>query len=508
MPRRPIALPPAVVPLAQESGRSLRWRLHQGFKAAILNGQLGPGARLPSTRALAAALGMSRSTVVEAFDQLAAEGFVERRTGSGTFVSRQLSTLRATNQAAPPHRENPRRRPAQRIQPLAGVPDERSATTRPPPFSPCEPDATLFPHRLWARMLSRHARAPMHPGAALSPAGLPRLRQALAAHLTLSRGVTANPEHVIITSGARQALHLCAHALLDPGDHVWCEDPGYPEARAAFTLAGAHPVSVPVDGAGIDVDTAQRLAPHARAAYATPSHQFPTGVVMTLERRLRLLDWAARNDAWILEDDYDSEFCYDNRPLPALQGLDSHQSVVYIGTLNKVTYPGLRLGYLVAPPVIANAFASAAAIMSLSPPMAVQAAAADFISEGHLTQHITRMRAAYRERQHLLISELDRHLGDHISVEPKPVGMHILAALRHLSAENVAQRGSARGLDLRTLSGYARLPMPREAIVIGYTHLPPERIRSAVHELAQILSEASSSTRPLAIRPDISGPPP
>jgi GntR family transcriptional regulator / MocR family aminotransferase len=186
-------------------------------------------------------------------------------------------------------------------------------------------------------MLSRRARAPARPAAYRETAGLQELRQALAAHLTLSRGVTADPERVIITSGARQALHLCAHVLLDPGDSVWCEDPGYPEARAAITLAGAHAVPVRVDAAGFDVEAAQRRAPDARAAYVTPSHQFPTGVSMTLERRLRLLDWAAGQEAWIVEDDYDSEFCYDNRPLPALQGLDAHESVIYIGLRGSVS---------------------------------------------------------------------------------------------------------------------------------------------------------------------------
>ncbi len=482
MPRRPVTTLPAVIPLARDTGRSLRWRIHKGFKDAILTGQLESGTRLPSTRTLASSLGVSRSTVVEAFDQLAAEGFLDRRPGSGTYVSRQLATLRATDRTGAPG-TNPARRPAHRAS--AGA---REHAVLPRPFTPCEPDATLFPHRLWARLLARHARTPGTSEAAPGPAGLPQLRKALAAHLVLSRGVTAAPEQIIVVSGAQQALHLCAHALLDPGDAVWCEDPGYLEARAAVALAGARPVPVPVDGDGLDVDLATDLAPHARAAYVTPSHQFPTGNVMGLARRLRLLDWAARNGTWIVEDDYDSEFCYDNRPLPALQGLDDHQSVVYVGTLNKIAYRGLRLGYLIAPPAVTDAFLAVADTMSTSPPVAVQSAMADFISEGHLSQHIGRMRTTYRERRQLLVDELHRVLGDRIQLEPASRGMHILATLNAVPNEYLARRGTARGLDLRMLSDYTQTPMSREAIVLGYTHLRPEQIRSAVVDLASLLS--------------------
>jgi GntR family transcriptional regulator/MocR family aminotransferase len=472
MPRRPVPAQPSVIPLARDTGRSLRWRIHQGFKDAILTGQLEAGARLPSTRTLAGSLGVSRSTVVEAFDQLAAEGFLDRRAGSGTYVSRQVAAPRATGRTGGTH---PARRPARRAP--AGV-----RAVPPRPFTPCEPDTALFPHRLWARLFARHARAPATP----DPAGLARLRKALAAHLVLSRGVTATPEQIVVVSGARQAIHLCAHTLLDPGDEVWCEDPGYLEARAAFALAGARPAPVPVDADGLDVARAAARTPHARAAYVTPSHQFPTGSVMGLGRRLRLLDWAVGNGTWIVEDDYDSEFCYDNRPLPALQGLDDHQSVVYVGTLNKVAYPGLRLGYLVAPTPVADAFLAAAGTISTAPPVTVQSAMADFIAEGHLSQHIARTRAVYRERQQLLVDELRRALGDRVRLEPAARGMHIVATIDDPPAD-LAERGAARGLDLRMLSSYTETPLAGDAVVLGYTHLPPERIRSAVDDLASVL---------------------
>lgn len=275
--------------------------------------------------------------------------------------------------------------------------------------------------------------------------------------------------------------------MLNPGDAVWCEDPGYPAARTTLALAGVRVEPVPVDEDGVDVDAGIRRAPAARAAYVTPSHQFPTGSVMGLGRRLRLLDWAARHDAWILEDDYDSEFCYD-RPLSALQGIDEHESVIYLGTLNKITYPGLRLGYLVVPESVVDAFASVADATSVGPPVATQAAFADFIAEGRLSQHITRMRELYQQRQELVLSEFAEHAGGGITIRPKPTGMHVLGTLNHYTAEHVAQRGLARGLDLRTLAGYALTQPQPDALVIGYTHLSPADIRSAARTLGRILS--------------------
>jgi GntR family transcriptional regulator/MocR family aminotransferase len=373
-----------------------------------------------------------------------------------------------------------RRRPSLEVE--AGV----LADGPPAAFTPCEPDATIFPHRTLARLVARNTGSVSIVGEAGHPAGLQRLRQALAAHLTLSRGVTTDADRIIIVSGARQALHLAAETVLDPGDRVWCEDPGYPAARVTLTLAGARVAPVPVDDDGLDVDAGARAAPDARAAYVTPSHQFPTGAVMGMGRRLSLLDWAARNDAWILEDDYDSEFCYGSRPLPALQGLDEHDAVIYIGTLNKVTYPGMRLGYLVVPDDVVDPFVAMAAAMSVAPPAAAQAAFADFVADGHLAQHIARMRGVYEERRQLLLTEIERHAGDRMTVAPETVGMNVLGTLRHDSAERVAGRGRARGLDLRTLAGYALARETPETLVLGYTHLDADRIRAAARVLGEI----------------------
>jgi GntR family transcriptional regulator / MocR family aminotransferase len=494
VPRHPVNLPPSVLPLAGEDGRPLRWRLHQGLKAAILAGQLGPGARLPSSRALAQSLRVSRSTVVEAFDQLVAEGLLEQRRGSGTYVSKRLAALPAAGLARRRGTATARRRRAQRAPEPAAVPTDWPGG--PPPFTPCEPDADLFPHHTWARMLARHARTPGPLTTASMPAGLPRLRTALAAHLTWSRGVIASPEQVIVVSGALQALQLCTYALLDPGDRVWFEDPGYPAARAGLRLAGLRLVPVPVDSDGVDVQAGRRLAPDARAAYVTPSHQFPTGAILGFDRRLQLLEWAAEQDAWIFEDDYDSEFNYaGHRPLPALQGLDGQQSVVYIGTLNKITFRGLRVAYLVVPESACEAVTATAAVMSLSPPAVVQAAAADFIGDGHLAQHITRTRTVYRERHEFVVEQFARHLGEYVHLEPQRVGMHVLARLRQASATEVAGRAAGRGLDLRTLDSYAEAGGNPDTLVIGYTHLTPARCRVAVRDFATIVTDLARRPR-------------
>jgi GntR family transcriptional regulator/MocR family aminotransferase len=297
-----------------------------------------------------------------------------------------------------------------------------------------------------------------------------------------------------VVSGARQALFLAAHVLLNPGETVWFEDPGYPAARAAISGRGLGIVPVPIDSQGFDVDTALRIAPDARAAYVTPSHQFPTGILMNLRRRLQLLDWAAQRNAWIFEDDYDSEFCYDKRPLPALQGLDEHQSVVYVGTLNKVMYPGLRVGYLVAPSAVVGPMRAAAAAMSLAPPDVVQRALADYISDGHLARHINQMRTVYKRRQEILIDELQRRLPKHTTVVSSPRGTHIRVMLPDISAQAVAELGARRALDLRLLSSYAERHTGEDGIVMGYTHLEPEAIRAAVRELALIVCAAREGT--------------
>jgi GntR family transcriptional regulator/MocR family aminotransferase len=463
-----------VFPLARESGRTLRWRLHQGLKTAILTKQFAPGSRLPSTRVLAGSLNVSRSTVVEVFEQLAAEGLIEARTGAGSYVSPQLTV--------PPL-------------PRVSAPEAQF----PAPFTPDKSDPELFPHDVWAKLLARHVRRPGRYANCLDPVGMPELRQALASHIALSRGIVTDPDRIIVLSGTQPALFLSARVALRADDHLWCEDPCHPLARTILAQAGRRAIPVPVDGDGLDLGSAERLAPHARAAYVTPSHQFPTGAVMGLQRRLDLLDWAVRTGAWILENDEDSEFCASGTALPSLQGLDQHGTVIYLGTLNRITYSGMRVGYLVAPAAIAEAMRGAAATISAAPSLPVQAAMADFINEGHLTLHTARTRAVYKQRRDHLIGELDRHLSDHVVVGETASEVSVVITVRDHPAGDIAAHGIAWGLDLRPLAHYAVAHEQPNALVIGFIHMPPEQITAEVRRLGHLF-EAVRRSAPARMR--------
>src|SRR5215208_4673656 len=411
------------IALDAESAETLYRQVYRAIRAAILEGRLGPRTRLPSTRGLARDLGVSRSTVVQAYEQLRAEGYVDGRIGSGTRVSAMVpdSLLRLHDargaRPAPPALSSGAGgtaggtagvaagafagRPSARGEALAAVP-RRLLDVRwlaPRAFRGGVPAVDVFPVEIWGRLMARRWR--LTPPRLLSygdPFGHPPLRAAVAEYLNAARGVRCTPEQVLITAGSQQALDLCARTLLDPGDRAWVEDPGYLGARGAIVAAGAQPVPVPVDAEGLDVAAGRERCPRARLAFVTPSRQLPLGMTMSASRRLALLEWAARAGAWVIEDDYDSEFRYASRPLAALQGLDPHGCVLYVGTFSKVMFPSLRLGYLVVPPRLAEAFAAARHFADYCPPYLEQAVMSDFITEGHFERHIRRMRTIYRER--------------------------------------------------------------------------------------------------------------
>jgi GntR family transcriptional regulator / MocR family aminotransferase len=546
-------------------------QLYDRLRAAILAGQLAPGARLPSSRSLAGDLGVSRNTVLGAFDQLVAEGYLVGRVGSGTRVAPTLpeTLLHAPGPrvpvsperppAAAPHTAAslgavpcaagaaapspamasspaaahsaavaglPRRGPSRRGALLAATP-VAVARALPPTaraFRAGLPGLDAFPFALWARLVARRARRLAATSGLLDyadPAGYRPLREAIAAHLGATRAVRCEPEQVLVVAGSQHGLDLAARVLLDPGDRVWIEDPGYLGARGALVGAGARLVPVPVDDEGLSVSAGERLAPDARLAYVTPSHQYPLGVAMSLARRLALLDWAGRADAWLLEDDYDSTYRYAGRPLAALQGLDRDGRVVYLGTFSKVLFPGLRLGYVVVPPDLVEAFAAARALVDRHPPALDQLVLADFMAEGHFGRHLRRTRALYAERQATLVEEAGRHLDGRLEVAPAEAGMHLVGWLpaghddRHASA-----RAAALGLDVQPLSRYvaaspshfaaaspARFaaaspghsvaappprsdgrPAPRPGLVLGYAGVPLEEIRAGVRRLAEALA--------------------
>jgi GntR family transcriptional regulator/MocR family aminotransferase len=481
---------PLTVALDPRSATPLHRQLYEEVRAAVLAGRLSAGARLPSTRALAADLAVSRNTVAGAFDQLLAEGYIEARPGAGTFVAQQLpeDLLRVSRRARSPARsrtpaprlsERGRMLAATPVAPLSGEGNSASA------FRPGIPALDAFPRALWARIAARLYRQSRFDLFSYGdPAGHPPLRRAIAEYLRAARGVNCTWEQVIVTSGSQQALDLAARVLLDPGDSAWVEDPGYFGARGAWTAAGVHCVPVPVDDEGVSVAEGERIAPQARMAYVSPSHQYPLGVTMSLPRRMALLAWARRRGAWIAEDDYDSEFRYSGRPLAALQGLDTAGRVIYIGTFSKVLFPALRLGYMVAPAGTAAAFAAARALSDRHPPGPSQALVAEFLADGHFARHVRRMRTLYAERQDALVSAARREWKGLLAVSPAPAGMHLVAWLPPGANDREVSRHAARaGIAAPPLSAYYHHPHSKPALLLGYSAVNVRKIQDGARRL-------------------------
>lgn len=453
----------------------LHRQLYLRIREAILAGQLPPGARLPATRVLAADLGISRGTVDQAYGQLLAEGFLLSRAAAGTVVHPQLEARRPD--PSPPTAAGPK-----------PVLADSSGPAPPLPFQLGLPALDAFPRKLWARLAGRRARALSLSGLNYpDPAGYPPLREAIVRHLALFRGIQCSADQIFITSGFQAALGLAVHTLLRPGDPVWMEDPGYFRASGALRLAGARLAPAPVDSDGLQVDEAIRREPDARMAYCTPSHHSPLGVTLSLPRRLELLDWAARRQAWIVEDDYDGEFRYDGPPLPALSSLDRSGRALYIGSFSKTLFPGLRLGYLVAPPSEAARFAEACNLLSPAPSILDQATTADFLDQGHFARHIKRMRALYAERRAALAAALQVECGARLRLDGQAVGLQLTAWLPGGEDDRAAAaRLSASGLAGQPLSAFSLEGGQPPALLLGFANVPAER----APELARRLREA------------------
>jgi GntR family transcriptional regulator/MocR family aminotransferase len=484
-----------MVPLAlsidPRSATPLHRQIYDEIRAAVLAGRLSAGARLPSTRALAADLAISRNTVAGAFDQLLAEGYIEGRRGAGTFVAKELpeALLRvpATAQSSVRARVRAPRLSA-RGRMLAATPvapgarEGASASA----FRPGIPALDAFPRDLWSRIAARLYRQSKFDFLSYGdPAGHPPLRRAIAEYLRAARGVNCSWEQVIVTSGSQQALDLTARVLLDPGDSAWVEDPGYFGARGAWTAAGIRCTPVPVDDEGLSVAQGERCAPHARLAYVSPSRQYPLGITMSLPRRMALLAWARRRGAWIAEDDYDSEFRYAGRPLAALQGLDTTGRVIYIGTFSKVLFPALRLGYMVVPAGAVDAFAAARALSDRHPPGPSQALVTEFLTEGHFARHIRRMRMLYAERQAALLAAVRRECAGLLDISPADGGMHLVAWLPKGSSDReVSRRVAANGVTAPPLSAYYHAVPARPALLLGYSCVNTRKIHEGARRLA------------------------
>jgi GntR family transcriptional regulator/MocR family aminotransferase len=482
---------PLALSLDPRSSTPLHRQLYDEIRAAVLAGRLSASARLPSTRTLAADLGISRNTVAGAFDQLLAEGYIESRPGAGTFVARELpdALLRASpGSRTPTGHSAPAPQLSKRGRMLASTPvapvarDGASACA----FRPGIPALDAFPRDLWARIAARQYRQSKFDLFSYGdPAGHPPLRRAIAEYLRAARGVNCTWEQVIVTSGSQQALDLAARVLLDPGDTAWVEDPGYFGARGAWTAAGVHCAPVPVDAEGLSVAQGELLAPHARMVYVSPSHQYPLGVTMSLARRMALLAWARKGSAWIAEDDYDSEFRYAGRPLAALQGLDTGGRVIYIGTFSKVLFPALRLGYMVVPAGTVDAFAGARALADRHPPGPSQALVTEFLVEGHFARHVRRMRTLYAERQAALISAARREWQGLLEVSPTDAGMHLVAWLpAGTSDRETSNRAAAAGVSAPPLSTYCQTATARPALLLGYAAVNARKIQEGARRLS------------------------
>lgn len=489
MAKRSSFLTLAAIDLDRSEPTALHRQLYYRLSIAILTRRLMPGTRLPPTRALAAELGVARNTVVNAFEQLLAEGYIEGKVGSGTYVSHALpddvlQTRAKTN--LPTRVKSTSATLSKRGAIIAAAPTTQwQDSGRPRAFRPGIPALDEFPFEVWRQLANKRwrtlARDLLSYG---EPEGYPPLRQAIAAYLGQSRGVRCEPEQVIVVAGSQQALDLAARLLLDPGDVVWIEEPGYRGARGALLAAGAKLVPVPVDVEGLRVDVGIRKAKTARVAYVTPSHQYPLGVTMSLSRRLMLLEWAARSNAWILEDDYDSEYRYSGRPLTALQGLDNAQRVIYIGTFSKVLFPALRLGYLVVPPNLVDAFIAARVMTDRQAPVLDQAVLADFIAEGYFARHLRHMRTLYAERRAALVESVVRELDGMLEITSEQAGLHVLARLpKGVDDRAVAQRAATQDVEAPALSDYALTHLARGGLVLGYAAVNETEIREGVHRL-------------------------
>lgn len=480
-----------LVALDRRSGKPLYKQVYDAFCAAIVGRNLRSGQRVPSSRSLAIELNISRIPVLTAYSQLLAEGYFETRFGSGTFVTSTLPDQGMRLERR--HVVSPKERSGQ---PLVS---KRSALL--PPFKPMpwlnkwgafivgQLAFEDFPFQVWARLVNRHVRNvrvnSLHYG---DPMGSEAFRDAIAQYLRTSRAVNCEASQIMIVSGSQQALELTARVLFDPGDKVWVEEPGYHLARNAFASAGCRLVPIPVDAEGLDVAAGIERSRRARAAFVTPSHQFPLGVTMSASRRLQLLEWARRSASWIIEDDYDNEYRYESLPISSLQGLDRYSRVIYIGTFSKTLFPSLRLGYVVIPPNLVQRFLAVRQAMDIYPAHLYQAVLEDFINEGHFARHIRRTRLLYGERRTALVEAIGREFGTGVEVLGADAGVHVVVTIRKGLRDNTISQAAARqDLWLWPLSSCYLDKPSRQGFVLGFGSTTPRQVPNAVRRLREVI---------------------
>lgn len=476
-------------PLLVQASLPQNRQLYRALRELILQGRLQGGQRLPSSRQLATAMQIARNTVLYAFEQLQAEGYVLTRHGAGSYVAETLPDPSPQGEVTTPV-ENAAGGPylSRRVQQVLGGMQMRGfMRERTPAFLPGVPELAQFPHLLWQRIWQRQQRQMPRDWLGYTRAGGHQgLKQVLSDYLRLTRALNCSPEQILITSGTQQSLDLLARALADPGDVAWMEEPGYGGASAALTAAELALCPVPVDDEGLCWERGDYPVP--RLIYVTPSHQYPLGCVMSLSRRRSLLQYAAQQQSWILEDDYDSEFRYDGAPLAALQGLDRAQRVIYMGTLSKACYPGLRLAYLVLPPVLVEPLTRLQARLLREPDYVKQATLAEFIAEGHLASHIRRMRQLYAARQQLLRDSIADGLEAEAALLGGQGGLHVVCPLPVGSKERpLMQQLQQRQVQTPPLGSFHLATPQQSGLVLGYAGVHENDIRRAGRILGQQL---------------------
>jgi GntR family transcriptional regulator / MocR family aminotransferase len=485
------------LPLPEEPTPAYRW-LYSAVRAEILEGRLRPGSRLPGSRDLGRQYRLSRGTVVAAFEQLKAEGYLEGAVGSGTYVSKVLpeELLEVAGSGGPGSNAEklPRRRRSRYAKQVNAFSVLENRPSR--AFRPNLPSLASFPMPLWTQITARRLRrASTNLLLGCDAMGYRPLQTAVADYLRTSRAVNCTAEQVAIVSGVQEALDLVARLMLDPGDRVCMENPGYPGAARVFEAVGARISTAPVDDEGMELRASSLRG--ARLVYVTPGHQFPLGVTMTLRRRLALLEWARTSGALIFEDDYDSEYRYSGRPAPALQGLDRDGLVLFAGSFSKVLFPSLRLAYLVLPPDLASDFAAAKSITSRHPPLLEQAVLCDFITEGHFGRHLRRMRQVYSERQSVLLEGARERLAGLLEISGVEAGLQTAGWLcAGIDSESAATAAAQRNVEVTPLSRYSRGPLSKQGLQLGFAAVETAEIRRGVADLAIALeSEAAQAAR-------------
>lgn len=477
------------------SDKPITTQLYGALREMILTGTLRAGERLPASRTLSADLGTSRTTVIDAFERLCAEGLLEARVGAGTFVSQEVLAARP---ASPPARGATMAKSQQKPELSAVIKQAEPALAdrlphQPRPFTTALPALDAFPTALWNRQVAKlwrtRADAMMTYGDAR---GLLELRRAVASHLKANRAIPCEPEQIFIVNGAQEAFQLLSRMLLVPNDKVWFENPGAIGARNCFTASGAELVPVPVDDEGLQVGEGLRRAPDFRVAFVTPSHQHPMGSAMSLQRRLALIDAAEQAGAWIVEDDYDGEFHYTGRPLPTLKSIDRAARVIYVGTFSKTLFPGLRLGYFLPPPPLVGEFEKVLRTVVSGVPSHSQAAVAAFMEEGHFAAHVRRMRKLYAARHDVLQEASHDYLSGRLNVVPTNTGLHTVGYLEDRFCEvTVAQQAWSRGVTVVPFSRFCLEPVGRQGLVLGFSGTKPAELVSGVKLLANVLSTLS-----------------